>query len=569
MTNEKLFMTVTDIIRNFVELEKDNFGITDTAEEMIKDPASWLAEYGKAVYHPSITLMAKAAEILLDCIANMNKGSSSDEKKAAAAAKRYYKTAHEEGQRLPALDGVWEADGYYNICDSHRILRLVKDRPELPKLQYEGQKFNVKSIMDATINDTEKVIIEAPDIVSVKTFLAAEKARIKGIKGASVKPYIIKDPAGRPLIGLNPQFIIDALEALPGAVWYGSADNKPVYVVSEDGDSLLLPVFIRNTDAGAAKEDITKTWDEYKKAAASVNFTPAAAAAAEETPQTDSAKEAASGAEAAPRKRRSRKAAEPQKAEAEAAEEAQKTEEGAAALTAAAEAPQEPAGSAKKATEATEAPAVEEYTTAAEKPEKRRDRSGRSFKIAPAKIKSWGYEVTGPGFHNIAPSIEAATQYLKDRYGLGVKITIIEAAAEDSPPAPAEKAQQEAPACQHEAAPEDAAVTPQKAQEGQQKATQDIYNACDARSAGRPTKGAKNSICQSAPAEAATPSGRKKPAPSAAAGSASSCDAFPGLRAAGSGAAGPGQERPAAASRASPQQVDGHRLCHLGVVGEG
>lgn len=550
MTNEKLFMAVTNIVRCFSEIEKDKQDIASTAEKMIKDPASWLAEYGKIDYFASASLMKSAAEILLDCVANMNKGSSSDEKKAAAAAKRYYKTAHEEGQRLPALDGVWAADGYYNICDGHRILRLVKDRPELPKLQYEGQKYNVKAIMDGSINDAEKVIIEAPDIVSVKTFLAAEKARIKGVKGASVKPYIIKDPAGRPLIGLNPQFIIDALEALPGAVWYGSADNKPVYIVSEDGDSLLLPVFIRNAEEGAAKEDIAKTWDEYKKAAVSVNFTPAAAAAAEEAPQTDSA-EAEAGA--APRKRRSRKAAEPQKAE------AQKTEGGAAALTAAAEAPQESAESAKKAAEATEAPAAADHTTEAEEPEKRRNRSGRSFKIAPAKVKSWGYEITGPGFHNIAPSIDAATQYLKDRYGLGVNITIIEAAAEDSPPAPA---------CQQEAAPEDAIITPQKAQEGPQKAQHDIYNACDARSAGRPTKGAKKSIYQSAPAEAATPSGRGRPAPSAAAGSASSCDAFPGLRAAGSGAAGPGQERPAAAIRGSPPESVCHRLCHLGVVGE-
>lgn len=546
MTNEKLFSTVAEMVRAFAKIDiyNNNESIATTAESMIADPASWLAKYGKQSFHPAVILMESAANILLDCVASMNKGSSSDEKKAAAAAKRYYKTAHAEGQRLPALDGVWAADGYYNICDGHRILRLVKDRPELPKLQYEGQKFNVKAIMDGSINDAEKVIIEAPDIVSVKTFLAAEKARIKGVKGASVKPYIIKDPAGRPLIGLNPQFIIDALEALPGAVWYGSADNKPVYIVSEDGDSLLLPVFIRNAEEGAAKEDIAKTWNEYKKAAASVNFTPAAATAAEEAPQTDSA-EAEAGA--APRKRRSRKAAEPQKAE------AQKTEGGAAALTAAAEAPQESAESAKKAPEATEAPAAADHTTEAEESEKRRNRSGRSFKIAPAKVKSWGYEITSPGFHNIAPSIDAATQYLKDRYGLGVNITIIEAAAEDSAPAPAEQAQEAAPACQQKAAPADAIITPQKAQEGPQKAQHDICNACDARSAGRPTKGAKNSIYQSAPAEVATPS---------------SCDAFPGLRAAGSGAAGPGQERPAAAIRGSPPQSGCHRLCHLGVVGE-
>lgn len=49
-----------------------------------------------------------------------------------------------------------------------------------------------------------------------------------------------------------------------------------------------------------------------------------------------------------------------------------------------------------------------------------------TFAIKKAKIDKWGYEITAKGFHNIAPSVEAAVNYLEDRYGLGVKYRVCE-----------------------------------------------------------------------------------------------------------------------------------------------
>ena len=40
------------------------------------------------------------------------------------------------------------------------------------------------------------------------------------------------------------------------------------------------------------------------------------------------------------------------------------------------------------------------------------------------KIRGLGYEITAKGFHNIAPSVESAINYLKDRYGADVKYRI-------------------------------------------------------------------------------------------------------------------------------------------------
>ena len=48
------------------------------------------------------------------------------------------------------------------------------------------------------------------------------------------------------------------------------------------------------------------------------------------------------------------------------------------------------------------------------------------FVIKKAKIEKWGYEIISKGFHNIAPSIEAAISYLKSRYGNDVKYRIVD-----------------------------------------------------------------------------------------------------------------------------------------------
>lgn len=46
------------------------------------------------------------------------------------------------------------------------------------------------------------------------------------------------------------------------------------------------------------------------------------------------------------------------------------------------------------------------------------------FTIKKARYEQWGYEITAKGFHNIAPTIEAAINYLKGRYGYDVKYRI-------------------------------------------------------------------------------------------------------------------------------------------------
>ena len=50
------------------------------------------------------------------------------------------------------------------------------------------------------------------------------------------------------------------------------------------------------------------------------------------------------------------------------------------------------------------------------------------YTIKKSKVEGWGYEITAKSgsytFHNIAPSVEVAVWYLKDRFGSDVKIRI-------------------------------------------------------------------------------------------------------------------------------------------------
>lgn len=46
------------------------------------------------------------------------------------------------------------------------------------------------------------------------------------------------------------------------------------------------------------------------------------------------------------------------------------------------------------------------------------------YTIKKARIEAWGYEITAKNFHNIAPSVEAAIDYLQGRFGHDVKIRI-------------------------------------------------------------------------------------------------------------------------------------------------
>ncbi len=49
-----------------------------------------------------------------------------------------------------------------------------------------------------------------------------------------------------------------------------------------------------------------------------------------------------------------------------------------------------------------------------------------TYTIKKSQVAGWGYEITAKGFHNIAPTVEAAIKYLQGRFGYDVKYRIKE-----------------------------------------------------------------------------------------------------------------------------------------------
>ncbi len=49
-----------------------------------------------------------------------------------------------------------------------------------------------------------------------------------------------------------------------------------------------------------------------------------------------------------------------------------------------------------------------------------------TYTIKKSQIAGWGYEITAKGFHNIAPTAEAAIKYLQNRFGYDVKYHVKE-----------------------------------------------------------------------------------------------------------------------------------------------
>lgn len=47
-----------------------------------------------------------------------------------------------------------------------------------------------------------------------------------------------------------------------------------------------------------------------------------------------------------------------------------------------------------------------------------------TYTIKKSRIEAWGYEISANGFHNIAPTIDAAIRYLQSRFGYDVKYRI-------------------------------------------------------------------------------------------------------------------------------------------------
>lgn len=217
MTTEYTYGTLCTLLKAY-----DADAGRNNAEAVIASPASWLS-HENPVYRA-------AAELLVDLRAKLD--TRTTPKTITAAVKRVIANVD---PRRDNFKGIFPYNGQFVVCDGYRLIRLNADITSLPHVANE---FGVDAAMRGVVTHGETLIL--PSIPDLKAFLAEEKARKKqeGAKDFKCRTWSIGGG-----IYVNPQYLLDMLEALPDAVAYRPGKPaSPIYFHADNGDGILCPV---------------------------------------------------------------------------------------------------------------------------------------------------------------------------------------------------------------------------------------------------------------------------------------------------------------------------------------
>lgn len=161
-------------------------------------------------------------------------------KSIITAANRIIKNA--QALNKPVLKGMFtnqNKDGsiLYCVCDSYVAVRF-KDKPLLPEIdsKYHGQEMNFNGIVKKPDRGKE---IALPDISELKVYVKTHKIKKTKTTEAGFEPYLLNEEIG---LLVNPQYLLNVMECLPGCKAYATNAISGVYMEAENGDGLVLPV---------------------------------------------------------------------------------------------------------------------------------------------------------------------------------------------------------------------------------------------------------------------------------------------------------------------------------------
>lgn len=185
-----------------------------------------------------------APAILAGLIRDLERDINAEECRAAGrlsplkAAQRVLKSA--QGNPREALHGAWITGGMQCLCDGYRAFRLAEHLPGLPSIRDGVEPINVDKYIDPA-RDGFTQPLQLPDLADIKSYVKAERARRKGEGIRNAAPVAWDFGEGLPYV--NAQYLIDALELLPGCTCRISAHRPELgglYLESPAGDGLLL-----------------------------------------------------------------------------------------------------------------------------------------------------------------------------------------------------------------------------------------------------------------------------------------------------------------------------------------
>lgn len=268
----KQYSSVCDMIRAYGKATAQE----DIAESIISNPYNVPAD---------LPFFGVAAGQLLEALKGLDKKTT----KAGQlnAMKRFLMKA---GKGRDIYTGVFEQNGKYHLCDGYRLLSLNEDRESLPHVAPEDK--------DKIMMNTEKsmkqpreyahangVVLNVPALAELKAWKAANVIK----RDPDSEAYLLDN-----CVVVNINFLIDAVQALPGAVFYKPEKwSCPVYFSSEEGEGMILP--IRPKEGTEAREIVINAYQNEEERAERKQRAEAAAILKEEAEslQNDSNREKA------------------------------------------------------------------------------------------------------------------------------------------------------------------------------------------------------------------------------------------------------------------------------------
>lgn len=147
----------------------------------------------------------------------------------------------------PGLHGtVQTASGARAVCDGYRAVRISNPDTQTPRPIPENvEPMDLDAVFSGVDNRTDARPAGLPDAAALRVQLEAGRAEFRARTGKPGTKYkaLWAISAGPVTIYANAQFLLDMLEALPGAECSaGGQPYAPLYFIAPDGDGLLLPV---------------------------------------------------------------------------------------------------------------------------------------------------------------------------------------------------------------------------------------------------------------------------------------------------------------------------------------
>ncbi|MCD8052241.1 MAG: hypothetical protein LUE89_11295 [Clostridiales bacterium] len=237
MTNETMLKTIAAML-----YEHDRATGASGAADVLANPGSWAEDEKAALFLP---FYWNAARLITEIQGRMD--SAGKPAGTLAALKRINKDAFTNSKGRPWHQGMFLQQGKWCICDGFRAVRLNDDVPSLSHADNSPDNVSRRINLDEIFPDpTAGELVDLPAVPELKTWIAVQKAEC-GKEWCKGNPYRLH--AGKMEIGVNPQYLLDMLQALPGCTARATSPISPIYFTAENGDGILLPVRLQKRAA--------------------------------------------------------------------------------------------------------------------------------------------------------------------------------------------------------------------------------------------------------------------------------------------------------------------------------